>query len=43
MCRSDRLIARGSEEDSHYLTKGDNNRVHDQQLYQKSTGDIIYN
>ncbi|KAK8799307.1 hypothetical protein JH06_1235 [Blastocystis sp. subtype 4] len=26
----------GNEEDAHYLTKGDNNRVHDQQLYQKN-------
>ena len=26
----------GSEEESRYLTKGDNNRVHDQQLYQRN-------
>mgnify|MGYP006966543847 CR=1 FL=1 len=32
------MIPSGNEEDAHYLTKGDNNRVHDQQLYQKSKG-----
>ena len=30
-----RIIYRGSEEESTYLTKGDNNHIHDQQLYEK--------
>ena len=29
------ITYRGSEEESTYLTKGDNNRIHDQQLYEK--------
>ena len=29
------LTCSGSEEESTYLTKGDNNHVHDQQLYQR--------
>ncbi len=37
ICYDERVTARGTEEESRFLTKGDNNQVHDQQLYQQGS------